>query len=185
MNYICNKYWLCVNKRHDACNVEWRPWGRITKLPKQYKKNYRRENTAIVHVLDGHIKPHNIIKFVREHFGVGSMFALVPRSGNFYEITLDGRAPFQYLLEGINIWIQSKSLKLNNDQFTTSPAYIEDHEIEDALHSMNIEIVYPIKRRYYPGTNIVDWTITTKYAVLTVHNQIQKRILQSYSQWAN
>lgn len=70
-------------------------------LPKQYKKNYRREITATVHVLDGQIKPDNIIKIVHEHFGVWSMFALVPRPGNLYEITLDGRAPLQYLLEGI------------------------------------------------------------------------------------
>lgn len=27
--------------------------------------------------------------------------------------------------------MQSKSSKLNNGQFSTSPAYIEDHEIED------------------------------------------------------
>lgn len=39
-------------------------------LPKQYKKNYRREITATVHVLDGQIKPDNIIKIVHEHFGV-------------------------------------------------------------------------------------------------------------------
>lgn len=52
--------------------------------------------------------------------------------------------------------MQSKSSKLNNGQISISAAYIEDHEIEDALQSMNIEILFPIQRRYYPGTNIVD-----------------------------
>lgn len=39
--------------------------------PNNIKKNYHRENIATVHVLEGQIKPHNIIKFVHEHFGVG------------------------------------------------------------------------------------------------------------------
>lgn len=52
--------------------------------------------------------------------------------------------------------MQSKSSKLNNGQISISAAYIENHEIEDALQSMNIEILFPIQRRYYPGTNIVD-----------------------------
>lgn len=40
--------------------------------------------------------------------------------------------------------MQRNCSKLNNDQFSTSQAYIEDHEIEDALQSMNIEILSPI-----------------------------------------
>lgn len=77
--------------------------GGSQNYPNNIKINYRRENTATVHVLDGQIKSHNIIKFVHEHFGVVSMLAFVPRSGHLYEFTLDGRAPLQYLLEGTKI----------------------------------------------------------------------------------
>lgn len=132
--------------------------------PNKVNRNYRRENTVTVDVLDnGQIKPDNIIKFVHEHCGVGSMFACVPRSGNLYEITLDGRAPLQYLLEGIKIGDKTYECReiVQNSimvSFLHLPAYIEDHEIEDTLLSMNIEILSPIKRRYYPGTNIADGT---------------------------
>lgn len=132
--------------------------------PNKVNRNYRRENTVTVDVLDnGQIKPDNIIKFVHENCGVGSMFACVPRSGNLYEITLDGRAPLQYLLEGIKIGDKTYECReiVQNSimvSFLHLPAYIEDHEIEDTLLSMNIEILSPIKRRYYPGTNIADGT---------------------------
>lgn len=80
--------------------------------------------------------------------------------------------------------MQSKSSKLNNGQFSTSLAYIEDHEIEDALQSMSIEILSPIKRRYYPETNIVDGQLPLNMQLLPYIIKFRKehyRVIQ----WAN
>lgn len=60
----------------------------------------------------------------------------LPRSGNLYEITLDGKAPIQYLLEGIKIgdkifeWkeVVQTSIMVS---FVHLPAYIEHEEIEN------------------------------------------------------
>lgn len=128
------------------------------------KRRYCRENTITVDVLDnGQVKPDNIIKFVHEHCGFGAMFACVSRSGNLYEVTLDGRAPIQYLLEGIKIGekifecteVVQTSIMVS---FLHLPAYIDDEEIENTLEAMKVEMVSPIKRRFYPGTNIADGT---------------------------
>jgi hypothetical protein len=124
--------------------------------PSEFKlhRKYCRENTLIVDVRDNsRVKPDELIKFVHEHCGIGTMYACVPKSSNLYEITLDGRAPTQYLMEGIRIGervfeckeVVQSSLIVS---FLHLPAYIEDAEIENALQTMNVELLSPIKRRY-------------------------------------
>lgn len=57
-------------------------------------RKYCRENTLFVNVNDNSfVKPEEIIKFIHDTCGVGSLLACVPKSGNLYEITLDGKAP--------------------------------------------------------------------------------------------
>ena len=127
-------------------------------------RKYCREHTVIVNVRDNSsVKPEDIIHFIHENCGVGSLFACVPKSGNLYEITVDGKAPIQYLLEGIKIGQQTfechevvpSSIVVS---FMHLPAYIEDAEIEMTLRSMKVELLSQIKRRFYPGTTIADGT---------------------------
>lgn len=127
------------------------------------QRNYCRENTITVDVIDNGQVKHDIIKFVHEHCGLGAMFACVPRSGNLYEITLDGKTPNQYLLEGIKIGdkiFKCKELVQTSVMvsFLHLPAYIEDEEIENTLEAMKVEMVSQIKRRLYPRTNIANGT---------------------------
>ena len=76
-------------------------------------RKYCREHTVIVNVRDNSsVKPEDIIHFIHENRGVGSLFACVPKSGNMYEITNDGKAPTQYLLEGIKIGQHSNVMKV-------------------------------------------------------------------------
>ena len=71
-------------------------------------RKYCRMHTVIVNVRDNSsVKPEDIIHFIHENCGVDSLFACVPKSGNLYEITVDGKAPIQYLLEGIKIGQQT------------------------------------------------------------------------------
>lgn len=139
-------------------------WGGSQSNTNTGKRSYCRKNTITVDVIDnGQVKPDNIIKFVHEHCGLGAMFACVPRSRNLYEITLDGKAPIQYLLEGIKIGdkiFECKEIVQTSVMVSSLhlPGYIEDEEIENTLEAMKVEIVSPIKRRFYPGTNIADGT---------------------------
>lgn len=127
-------------------------------------RKYCRENTLFVNVKDNSsVKPEKIIEFIHDNCGVGSLLACVPKSGNLYEITLDGKAPLQYLLEGIKIGnntfecheVVPSSIVVS---FMHLPAYIDDNEIEMTLRSMGVELLSPINRRYYPGTTIADGT---------------------------
>ncbi|XP_048776547.2 uncharacterized protein LOC125680821 [Ostrea edulis] len=127
-------------------------------------RKYCRENTVVVNVRDNSlIKPEGIIQFVNENCGLGSLYACVPKSGNLYELTLDGKAPTQYLLEGIRLGndlfecreVVQTSLIVS---FLHLPAYIDDGEIEQTLTSMGVELLSPINRRFYPGTTIADGT---------------------------
>lgn len=127
-------------------------------------RKYRKENTLFVNVKDNSsVKPEEVIEFIHDNCGVGSLLACVPKSGNFYEITLEGRAPLQYLLEGIKIGqntfecheVVPSSIVVS---FMHLPAYIEDAEIEMSLRSMGVELLSPINRRFYPGTTIADGT---------------------------
>ena len=127
-------------------------------------RKYCRENTLFVNVRDNSsVKPEEIIEFINDNCGVGSLLACVPKSGNLYEITLEGKAPLQYLLEGIKIGnntfecheVVPSSIVVS---FMHLPAYIDDNEIEATLRSMGVELLSPINRRFYPGTTIADGT---------------------------
>lgn len=127
-------------------------------------RKYCRENTLFVNVKDNSfVKPEEVITFIHETCGVGSLLACVPKCGNLYEITLDGKAPIQYLLEGIKIGdntfecneVVPSSLVVS---FMHLPAYVDDNEIEATLKSMGVELLSPINRRFYPGTTIADGT---------------------------
>jgi hypothetical protein len=99
-------------------------------------RQYRREHSLIVNVHDNSaVRPDAVIKYVHDHCGVGDIYACVPKSGNLYEITLDGRAPIQYLLEGIktgNSTFQVHEVVQSSIivSFLHLPAYIDDEEIE-------------------------------------------------------
>lgn len=127
-------------------------------------RKYRREHSLIVNVRDNSaVRPDAIIEYIHEHCGIGSLYACVPKSGNLYEITLDGKAPVQYLLEGIKVGnstyevhevVQSSIIV----SFLHLPAYIDDEDIEHSLRELDVELLSSINRRFYPGTTIADGT---------------------------
>ena len=62
-------------------------------------RKYCREHTVTINVRENSsVKPEDIIHFIHENSGIGSLFVWVPKSDNLYEITVDGKTPIQYLL---------------------------------------------------------------------------------------
>jgi len=103
----------------------------------QNQRKFRKDQTIVIDVSDNsRIKTENVFQKIVEMCGVGSVLACVPRSGNQYEVTLDGRASMPLLLEGIDIegstfechpLVQDAKLV----SFLHLPAYVDDREIEE------------------------------------------------------
>lgn len=67
-------------------------------------RKYCKENILFVNVKDNLlVKFEEVIEFIYDNCGVGSLFVCVLKLGNFYEIMLEGRVFLQYFLEGIKI----------------------------------------------------------------------------------
>ena len=97
------------------------------------------------------VKTEDIIHFIHENCGIGSLFTFVPKSGNLYEITVDGKIPIQYLLERIKINQQTFDChEVVSSSIVVSlmhlPAYIEDAAIQMTLRSMKVELTIPNKK---------------------------------------
>lgn len=128
------------------------------------KRHYLKDNTVVVNVLDNNkVKASKLIDAIAVVCGVGSIFACVPKFGNIYEVTLDCRAGTNMLFDGIEIEgrkyeCHDATQKFILVSFLHLAAYISDDDIVEKLESLGVELVSPIKRRYYRGTDIADGT---------------------------
>lgn len=78
--------------------------GRARPTKFQEKRNFSKENTVLVDVEDNSaVKAKRIIEVVTELCGEGVILACVPKSGNLYEVTLEGRSPINILIDGITV----------------------------------------------------------------------------------
>lgn len=127
-------------------------------------RSYRKDCSYLVNVRDNKaMKPNKLIKVVEANCGVGALYACVPKGGDCYEITMDGKASAQILLNGIRI--DNQLCDVNEVvrtfivvSFLHIPAYIEDDELIEKLESLKVTVLSPVQRRYYPGTDIADGT---------------------------
>jgi len=128
------------------------------------KRNYRRELSVLLDVKDnGRIKAKSVIASAIKLIEHTDILACVPRAGNLYEITFKDKYSAEIIEDGLEIeGNMYEATKAVRDTFTVSfmnvPVYIEDEIIQGKLTSLGVEILSPMKRKMYEGTEIEDGT---------------------------
>lgn len=105
----------------------------------------------------------DILKAVIAVVGHGNLLALRPRPGSDFELTLADRKSTEALLDGVEINGEFCTVKPlgNSDKvisFLHLPAYITYEDILDKLQGWGVVALQPVRRRFYPGTDITDGT---------------------------
>ena len=129
------------------------------------KFSYKKECTVVIDVGDNRkIAAGELINFLSQQVG-DVVRACVPKGPNHYEVTFDdviqtrSISDIEYLeCNGAKISARLLHSETVVVSFLHLPAYIRDEEIEERLKGMHIEILTPIYRRYYKGTQIADGT---------------------------
>ena len=124
-----------------------------------------KELTLIVDVDDNkRVSARSVIEEAEIICGEGNVLAVVPRSGNIYEVTVKDKrssdelvnTPFE--IDGKRFKCDAIYSEEKVVSFLHLPAFIPDSEIKRKLDDYHAEMMSPIKRRMYPGTNIADGT---------------------------
>ena len=124
-----------------------------------------KELTFVVDVKDNKVvKADNIIDELEKSYGVGSVLAVVPRSGNLFDVTVKNKELVDDLCSS-GLHVSGRKYDCNAIysshklvSFMHLPVFIEDEELIGRLTSLGVELKSPIKRRKYPGTNVEDGT---------------------------
>ena len=124
-----------------------------------------KEFTVVVDVEDNRkVKAKNVIDELEKTYGVGSIIAVVPRSGNLYEVTVSEK---RYVDDLANVGFQVAGIKYACHAIYSSeklvsfmhlPAFIDDNVIIQKLSDLGIETTSPFRRKKYPGTDVADGT---------------------------
>ncbi|CAG2207261.1 unnamed protein product [Mytilus edulis] len=124
-----------------------------------------KELTLIVDVADNKkVGANSIIEEAEVLCGEGNVLAVVPRSGNLYEITVANSDAADELSNGPFVIgttrfnckaIYSKDRVVS---FMHLPVFISDDVIRDKLEAYNVELKSPIKQHMYDGTSVTDGT---------------------------
>ncbi|CAC5361462.1 unnamed protein product [Mytilus coruscus] len=124
-----------------------------------------KELTLVVDVVDNKkVSANSIIEEAEVLCGEGNVLAVVPRSGNLYEITVTNSdaadelstGPFVIGTKRYNCQaIYSKDRVVS---FMHLPVFISDEVIRNKLRAYNVELKSPIKQHMYDGTSVTDGT---------------------------
>ncbi|CAC5423425.1 unnamed protein product [Mytilus coruscus] len=124
-----------------------------------------KELTLVVDVVDNKkVSANSIIEEAEVLCGEGNVLAVVPRSGNLYEINVTNSdaadelstGPFVIGTKRYNCQaIYSKDRVVS---FMHLPVFISDDVIRNKLEAYNVEIKSPIKQHMYDGTSVTDGT---------------------------
>lgn len=126
------------------------------------RRKYEKELTVNVEVIgEEKITTMELLRGIKEVCGM--ILGCRMKDRNKYEITMSHSKGKERLLDGLKIKsCQIMAKELGNDELVVSflnlPAYITDEEIHDKLQGWNVYATTPIKRRMWPGTDIVDGT---------------------------
>ncbi|XP_029602107.1 uncharacterized protein LOC115186717 isoform X2 [Salmo trutta] len=126
------------------------------------KRTNEKELTVNVEISgEGKITTMELLRGIKEV--CGAILGCRMKDGNKYEITMSHVNGKERLIDGLKIKnCQIMAKELGNDELVVSflnlPAYITDEEIEEKLKGWNVKATTPIKRRMWPGTDIVDGT---------------------------
>lgn len=105
----------------------------------------------------------NVLNAAIRIVGHGNLLVLRPRRAKEYEVTLADKKSTDVLMDGVEVngvFCAVQSLR-NKDMvvsFLHLPAYILDDDILGKLRGWGVVPLQPIRRRYYPGTDVTDGT---------------------------
>ena len=124
-----------------------------------------KELTLVVDVADNKlVTARSVIESAENLCGEGNVLAVVPRSGNLYEITVKDKDASNELCNGAFqvAGIEYRCHAVYSEEKVVSflhlPAFISDNDIIRKLEAFGAELKSPIKRRLYRGTNVADGT---------------------------
>lgn len=128
------------------------------------RREYKREFSMYVDVKDNKVvKARDVIEAVQDLCGEGSLYGCVKKSGNMYEITVKDDIVKNFLIDGL--CCNGKTYDCTpviNDRMLVSfldlPTYMPNWEIEQKLDNLNVELISPINRKCYQGTEVEDGT---------------------------
>ncbi|CAC5405806.1 unnamed protein product [Mytilus coruscus] len=124
-----------------------------------------KELTLILDVIDNKkVGPLSVIEEAESLCGDGNILAVVPRSGNLYEITVASKdasdelstGPFVLCGQRYNCKAVYSTERVVS--FLHLPAFIPDEEIRKKLIEYGAELKSEIKRRVHSGTDVADGT---------------------------
>lgn len=134
------------------------------KTRSKYQRDYKKEATLTMTVNDPEkITVMMIIKTVEEKTGVGKLFGLRKKSNFDYELTMENQTDCDKLKDGLLIDGQFCKIKKLCEiermvSFLLLPNYIKDDEIIQKLVDWGVSPIFPLRRRYHPGTTVADGT---------------------------
>ncbi|XP_059403139.1 uncharacterized protein LOC132134798 [Carassius carassius] len=126
------------------------------------KGKYNKELTVEVEVEGNEkISMMDLLKGVKKE--CGEVIGCRVRGERVYELTMKDEETKRKLMDGVRVkgvMVHARDI-LNNDMvvsFINLPVYLEDEKILAKLHEWGVRPLSPIKRRVWPGTDIVDGT---------------------------
>ena len=135
---------------------------RRNRIDEKESRTYEKELTIEVDIQgEDRVTMMELLKKVKEECGI--VIACRFKTPKKYELTMQDAGGRDKMMDGIKIRnniIVSKELSKNElmVSFMSLPAYITDGEIMDKLAAWGVSAVSPIKRRVWPGTDIVEGT---------------------------
>lgn len=104
-----------------------------------------------------------LIKIIKELIEPGSLLALRPGQNKTFEATFDKTEACEILEDGLIYEGQKTETKrLFKPEVMVSflhlPPYVGDRDILQRLEKWGVEPILPLRRRFYPGTDVADGT---------------------------
>lgn len=134
------------------------------KSQSKYQRDYKKEATLTMTVNDpDKITVMMIIKAVEEKTGIGKLYGLRKKSNFEYELTMENEMDCDKLMDGLMVDGQICEFKKlckteRMVSFLHLPNYIKDDEIIQKLVDWGVNPIFPLRRRYHPGTTVADGT---------------------------
>lgn len=138
--------------------------GYNNKARQRHRVEYKREWTVLIESED--ILQLNVMTLIKEIelvVGHGALLALRPKQNRQFEATLNSEIACEKIEDGLMYKAQRVGVKrLHKSEVLVSflhlPPDVNDREILDRLTRWGVLPILPVKRRYYPGTNVADGT---------------------------
>lgn len=128
----------------------------------RHKQKYEKNLTVAVEIMgEEKITMMELLRGIKEVCGL--VCGCRVKDEKRYEVTLSSARGKEKLMDGFKIRscrIMGKDLSLDEMvvSFLNLPVYITDEDITERLRAWGVSAVSPVKRRYWPGTEVADGT---------------------------